>query len=537
MTKNLLPGVVFQPSAQQTMQRGIHKLTSLISPTLGPVSRTVAHQKHNDIELLDKAALIARRMIELPNRHENVGAMYLRHMVWQLYEEHGDGTATAAVLFKTLYDEGLRSLTAGADAGKLRHYLEQALLVMLERLSSLTKPICTEAELQGIARSVCADEKLASLLGTQLSILGEFGKLELRNGGREHDWSFIEGNYWKGGVLSKRQLEGLPDARIELEDVGILATDFDLDDPRSLPPILKLALAKGFSKLVIVAKTASESVISFIKSPQLLAQIEVILVKQEGFSQAETSANQQDLCALLGGYPVVSLGAKTLPKVRSDDFGSARLVWADQHHAGFIGAKGDPVALASHVESLKTAFHASSDAKARKILRQRLNNLMGGAITLWLGGASKREMEQAKESAQQTEASLRSALEQGVIVGAGTAFLACRALLCAKAQDCLSFEEQQSYKILLKAIESPLRTMLENAGLEPAEVIEKLKYAKENTGFDIRTQTYVNVYVSGLLDVANVQKAALRYAVKSAALALTIEAVVFKKNPERRVNP
>lgn len=132
----LTPSVIFQPSASKSMQHGIHKLVALIRPTLGPITRTVAYQKHDKIELLDKGAIIARRMTDLPDRREDVGAMYVRHMLWQLYEDVGDGTATAAFLFKTLYDEGLRYLAAGADAQKLRQCLEEALKQILEHLDS-----------------------------------------------------------------------------------------------------------------------------------------------------------------------------------------------------------------------------------------------------------------------------------------------------------------------------------------------------------------------------------------------------------------
>ncbi len=351
MSKSFTPGVSFQPNVNRDFQCGIHRLVSLISPTLGPLARTVAYQKHADIELLNKGAIIARRMTDLPDRREDVGAMYLRHMIWQLYEDVGDGTATAAVLFKTLYDEGLRYIAAGADAGKLRHALEKGLKHLCETLDKLTQEADTKKHLQGIAKAICHDDALAEMLAENVAILGEFGKLELRKGGSEHEWSFVEGNYWQGGVLSKRFLEGKTPARVELEDVGFLVTDFQIDDPRELPPILKQVLAAGFGKLILVAKTISERAMTFLLSPQLLEQLEVIVVKQDGFSQEQNSANQADLTALVGGYPIVTFGEKTLPAVQKDDFGRARLVWADQQHMGIIGGGGDPVALGQHVKA------------------------------------------------------------------------------------------------------------------------------------------------------------------------------------------
>ncbi len=537
MTKKFTPSIIFQPAANKAMQRGIHKLVNLISPTLGPLPRTVAYQKHSAIELLDKGAIIARRMTDLPDRREDVGAMYVRHMIWQLYEDIGDGTATAAILFKTLYDEGLRYLAAGADAQKLRQCLEEALGQILEHLDTQTITSTTRAHLPQIAKSVCADESLADVLAETVGILGEFGKLEFRKGGSEHEWTFIEGNYWTGGVLSKRMVEGKADSRIELEDVGILVTDFALEEPRSLPPILKQAIAAGFKRLIFVAKKVSEPVVTFFKSAELIKQIEVIPVNITSFTQAQDSANQQDLIKLVGGYPVVALGQKELPPIRADDFGKARLVWTDLHHVGILGGSGDTLKLRHHIESLTTAFRNSEDAETRKTLRQRIGTLQGGAITLWVGGMSQREIESNKEVAEHVDVTLRGALENGVLPGGGTAYLNCQTLLCKLAGQSERLEQRFSYQLLHKALEAPLRVMLENAGLEPSEILAQIRQAKEGMGFDIHQNKIVTMLAAGVLDVATVQKAALRYAVKSAALVLTIEAVVHKKNPKRVTAP
>ncbi|MEM7737469.1 MAG: TCP-1/cpn60 chaperonin family protein [Deinococcota bacterium] len=534
---NIRAGVRFQPDVNKRLQLGVHKLAQLIRPTLGPLPRTVVHQKLNDIELLDKGALIARRMTNLPDRREDIGAMYLRHMMWQLYEDVGDGTATAAVLFTTLYDAGLRYLAAGVDVRKLGGALEYHLKYLLNQLDQQTQPVSALAQLQGIARSVCPDIALADVLAELVHDLGEFGRLELRKGGTQHEWSFVEGNYWSGGVLSKRFLEGKTPARIELEDVGVLVTDFQLDDPRELPPILKQALQLGFKKLILIAKTISERAITFLTAPQLLEQLAVIPVKLDGFTQAQDSANHTDLTALVGGYPVVSLGSASLPRARPDDFGRARLVWADQQHVGIIGGDSDPHALKHHVNSLKTAFYTAQDAELRKTLRTRLGRLLGGTITLWVGGASEREVEANQEHAEHTDLTLRSALEQGVLAGGGRAYLTCYNFLQRQYETASTLEERASCHMLLTALEAPLRTMLDNAGLEPSEIIGTLKTAGDEVGYDIRNQTYSNLTEQGILDVASVQKAALRYAVSSVALALTIEAVVHKKTPEQVTAP
>jgi chaperonin GroEL len=204
---------------------------------------------------------------------------------------------------------------------------------------------------------------------------------------------------------------------------------------------------------------------------------------------------------------------------------------------GIIGGGGDKLKLRDHVESLKLAYRNSDDAETRKVLRQRIGTLQGGAITLWVGGSSPREIERNKESAEHGELTLRAALEYGVLPGGGTAYLACKPLLCQGMQKSESLEQRLSYQILHKAMETPLRTMLENVGLEPAQILAQLNKTNEDIGFDIQQNKIVNMLAAGVLDVATVQKTALRYAVKSAALALTVEVVVHKKNPQRVIAP
>lgn len=517
------------------MRQGIQKLVELIAPTLGPIPKIVAHQKRDEIELLDSGGIIARRMTELPSRPENIGAMYLRHMIWQLYEEVGDGTAIATVLFKSVYDQGLRAITAGADAGRLQKYIEQGTKSILEHLRTMICPISSKQQLAGIVRSLCYDANLADVLAEVIGILGEFGRLELRKGGIDSEWTFVEGSYWAGGVLSKRFVETQQNLRAELEDVGVLITDFELEDPRDLPPVLKLAIAKGFKKLLLVAKKVSDNVVAFLTAKQLIEQIQVLPVKFAGYTHAEHAAVQRDLSVLTGAQSVLAVGGQTLASVRADDFGKARLVWADEQHFGLIGGGGDVRVLRDHVTALKKAFVKTEDAKARDTLHQRLGTLLSGTITLWVGGNSDREIEKNKELAEHTAKAIRTAMSKGVLPGGGAALLACRQMLCQKMQQSTAFEERLAYQILHQAMEQPIRTILANAGLEPSPILSKLE--QPGQGFDVLENKVVDMTRAGICDVAEVQMAALHHAVSSAALALTIEVAIFKKNPERAVEP
>jgi len=510
----------------------------LIRPTLGPLPRIVAIEQVNPgktPEILDSGGTIARRILQFPNRDEDMGAMYVRHMLWRLQEKVGDGTATAAVVFQSIYDQGITYITSGGNAQQLRRYLEKGMRVILDELSRMAMPLEGKEQLSRIAESICYDPPLARILGEILDIVGEYGRIEIRSGrGRELEREYVEGMYWDSGILSRRMFTDERQLRTDLEDAAILISDLQIEDPRTLMPVLSMVVENKVRSLVILTPKASDLTIGFLvsanqKNPETLR---VVAAKSPGATASDRAAALEDIAVLTGGRAFVrEAGYTGFDSVKFEDLGRARRVWVDRHYLGVIGGRGDPRALRQHLVRLRNAFNRTDDRDERKKLRERIGKLMGGSATLWIGGLTETEIAARKELAQRTADALRGTIMEGVLPGGGVALLSCRPALQKLLDQSTNADERAAYRILIRALEEPIRTILTNAGYDASEVMAEIKRAGPGYGFDVRSGKIVNAVEAGILDAAAVQKEAMHSAIAGAALALTVDVLVQRRYP------
>jgi chaperonin GroEL len=518
----------------------VNQLLNAIRPTLGPYPGIVASTRINQAtpELLDNGGLIARRVIQLADSEADIGAMYIRQMLWQVHEKAGDGTATAAVLFQIIYNEGLRYIAAGGNAMLLRRYLEEGMKLVLDRLSDMTMRVKGKKKLTQIACSICYDQALAQMLGEIFDIIGEYGRLETRSGrSLALEREYVEGMYWKGGLLSRQMVTDQARARADLEEPAILISDIEVKDPRHLLPAMTLAVQAKFKTMMIVVRSISDLTIGLLTQEKTLEKLRVVPVKTPGFGLADQAADLQDLAILTGGRPLVSAAGQTLESVKAEDLGQARRAWADPHNFGLSGGKGEARQLRQHIANLRTAYSRIEDPKEREKLQQRIGKLIGGSATLWIGGATELEIKSRKELAERTAQVLRGAVMEGVLPGGGAALLTCRPLLQERLDQSSSVDERAAYRILLRAMEEPTRTLLSNAGHEASEIMAEINRAGLGYGFDLNTRQVVDMAQAGIFDVAQVQKEAVRAAIATAALALTIDVLVHHKKPRESLEP
>lgn len=531
------PRIVFQPHTYHKIQQGINQLVDVVRPTLGPRPRAVAVEnvfRDKTPELLDSAGLIARRIVQLPDRGADVGAMLLRHVLWRIYEEVGDGTATAAVLFQVIFNRGLRYIAAGGNAMQLRRYLEQGLQDILDELEYQTIRVEGQEQLTQLAESLCHDLPLANLLGEMFDIVGEYGQVDIRTGyGRQLERHYVEGMYWSSGVLSPRMFTDQVKLRADLSNAAVLISDLDMDDPRQLVPVIDAAMEQQIQTLVIVAEKMADNVIAFLLSASRdPEQFRVVAVRTPGAGIVEQMTAMEDLAVLSGGRPLLKAAGDTLRQFRVDQLGYARRVWADRSHLGIIGGKGDARLFRKHIANLRAAFKAADDPQRRAGLQQRIGKLMGGSATLLVGGSTDSETTVREGLARKTADLLRAALREGVLPGGGLALLACRCRLQQRLEATACLDERAAYRILLHALEEPIRTIATNAGYEAAAVMAQIKRAAPGYGFDARSGQIVNMAAAGISDVAAAQKAAIRGAISGAATALTVDTVIHKRKPE-----
>lgn len=531
------PQVIHQPRTQRALRRGITTLVNAVAPTLGPTPRHSIAENQSKFELLDDGGLIARRIIALPEPEDDVGAMLLRQALWQVRQHVGDGVATTAVLYERIYSEGLRFIAAGADPMRLRKALMTLLPLVSQRLLTDARPLRGEDELKALARSVCYDERMAEVLGEVIHTIGSYGQVDIRAGhGRGMEYNYVDGSYWRGGLQSKEMLRGFQRGVAEMPDAAILITDMDIKEPRELVPLMTLALRRGIQKLLLIVASISETGLSVVLDERLKDKIQTLVVKIDAYHPGDLSLAQQDIALLTGAKPLLQKAGDSLDNVRQDDFGRARWVWADESNFGFASGKGDPIQLRESVRSLRAAYARAADDEDKRRLLERLGRLNGGLATVYVGGIAEDEIRGRKDSAERTLRALRRAADLGVIPGGGVALLNCRDPLLMEADEQAEMEERCARLILAAAAEAPIRQLLGNAGHDPGEVLARLRHC-EADGFDALRGEIVDVAEAGILDVAQVQVEALRRAVSSAALALTIDALVLHREPETMTDP
>jgi chaperonin GroEL len=489
-------------------------------------------------DFLDDGGHIARRIIQLPDRDADVGAMFVREVLWKLQSEVGDGTATAAVLFQSVYDQGIRYLEAGGNAQFLHKYIGQGLEVILNELNSMTVQVRGKEKLAQVAMSICYDAELSKLIGEIFDTVGEYGRVEIRGGQtRDSRREYVEGMYWDWGVHYRDNLNGYKDARADLENPAILITDLELKEPVELFPAIAMAIEAKYPALLIIAQELSASVIGFLQTNKKPERIQTLAVKTPGWDKEEKAAAMLDLAVLTGGKPFIQVAGDNLSRIKRSDFGQARRAWVEMMNFGIIGGKGDPKQLRQHIKTLKNLFDQTDDVGSRNKLRERIGKLLGGSATLWVGGLTEREIQTRTELAERTAASVRYALMEGILPGGGTALMACLPTLRRKMKETHNLDERAAYKILIQSAEEPFRALVTNAGYDAGRILAKVNHAGHGYGFDINYGSIVDMLQSGVTDPAYVQKSAIYTGINSAALALTVDAIVHHVKPEKAELP
>ncbi len=536
------PYLVFQPATYKSMQRGINLLVGAIRPTLGPKSRLVAVEKalrKEAPELLDDGGTIARRIIGLQDKDADMGAMMLRQVLWRVHEKVGDGTASTAVIFKSIFDQGVHYITSGGNSMRLRGFLEDGEKVILDELDQMRTEIQGKAALAKVAEAVCYDQPLAQFLGEIVDIVGEYGFIEIRKSNtRDYSREYVEGMYWSTGVASRDMVTDPIKHMVELENVSVFISDLAMNDPQALIPLLDTALKNEVKDLLLIGTDYSGPTLALIfaanKSPE---KLRVVAEKTPGLSSIDQATAMQDFAVLTGGKALVKAAGNKLDEANLDYLGKARKARAGYDFFSIIGGKGDARQLREHLASLKNAVENQKESYERKKLQERLGKLMGGAATLYVPGSTETEITAKKELAERCANTVRAALREGVVPGGGVALLNCRQPLRDRMTKAVDEDEKAAYRILVRAMEAPIRALLDNSGEVVDEVMAEIRLAGAGFGFDVMTRRIANMSEVGIYDVAAAVKCAVGAAVSGAALALTTDVLLHRRKVQQTFEP
>ena len=511
-----------------------------MTPTLGPLTGVVALDDANRggaPELLDDSGTIARRILQLPDRHADVGAMLLRESIWRQREIYGDAAATAAVIYQTVYDQGTRYISAGGDAMQLRRHLEAGMRLMLARLQDLAQPIGGKDDIERLALSVCGDRDIAAALADIFDVLGAHSPVETRDGGRELRHEFFVGCHWDCKVPSNVVFEGLAGGRIELRNTAWLISDFALDDLSALVRLVTETYTAGFESLAIVAQSFSDELLAAQGANSRMPDFDLVYIQPTGLVD-EQEAALEDLALITGGRALRSIAGHYPGAFDKSDLGESELAWLDRSRFGIIAGGGDEAQVASEIESLGRYYASSDDERRREALGARMGRLQGGSALVWVNGSSPSELAYRRELITRTVAALRSALLDGALPGGGTALLRCLDSLEASCADSRDHCQRAALRILIAAAQAPCKRLLSNAGHDaPSLVINEMLSRANGAGYDLSSGLLDDMRGAGALDAAAAVMGALRNGVSGAALALTVDTIAHRVNPPLAIDP
>ncbi len=528
------------PRARVALMQGMDQMTALLRPTLGPIARTVANQgmsTRSAPEILDNAATIARRTIQLEDPFGDMGAMLVRQLVWTVFEEVGDGSATAAVLCQEVMHAAAHYIAAGGNAMLIKRGIEQGLRVALNALQEQSRTVDHPTELARVISGIIRDEELAETLGEAVESVGVDGAVLVEDApGTKTKVEYIEGVRWDSGYHSYYLLrDGTINTR--LINPRILLTDSTLNRAEQLVPLLELCVAEGIRNLLIIAPEVSDSALSLLVLNRDQGLFDEVMAAKAPSMGEQRSKVLTDLAVTTGGRLLNSDGGDTVEKVMLEDLGTARQAWVTDKTFGILGGAGVKGAIRQRINEVKAELReVKNDDHLRRGLQERIGKLAGAAATVYVAAPTPAEQAELRLRVEAAITAAHAALRNGAVPGGGTAFVgAIPALERLSAE--MSGDEAFGVKILAQAMKGPMAMIMRNAGFESAPLIATVQEQQAGMVFDVVGRKWVDPWEAGIVDPLSVAQAALQASVSTATMALTTDVLVRHKKPETAVNP
>ena len=534
------PAVILPPQSRVALQRGVDSMVNLIRVTLGPKARAVAiaSSVSNDRppEILNDGATICRRVVELPDPLENMGAMLIRQLAWNTRELVGDGSTTAAVIAQTVLAEANRYAASGGNVMFMKAGVEKGLEVALAELDRQSKTIDDPDDMAGLIEGVTAHPDLGQMFGEIFDIIGPDGVVVVQDSrGVTIEREYVEGVQWDQGWLSPYMVTNSDRMETLLEDAVILLTDRNITASKELLPILDQVRQAGFKNLLIVANEVSGDALSLLVVNKMQDVLTTLAVKAPGYG-SRRGAILEDLAVLTGGKVITQDAGMTVEDAKLEHLGRARRVWADRGNFNIMGGWGSPQAVRERIAKVKKELPllVKEEYELNKA-RERLGKLTGGICVVNVGATTELAQKEKRIRVEAAVAAMRASAETGVVPGGGAALLvAARAVSAIKAE---SEDEAFGLRILASALESPTRWIVRNAGLDPNPVIAELARRPAGWGYDVVRGEYCDVAEAGIRDPHPVIRTAVVKGVSGALMAMTTDALVIHKKPDWTAEP
>lgn len=514
----------FNTDARDRLKKGVDALADAVKVTLGPKGRNVIIDKKFGAPMITKDGVSVAKEIELSEPIENMGAQLVKEVASKTADNAGDGTTTATVLAQSIFSVGIKNVAAGANPMDLKRGIDKAVAAVVAQLKANSKEISTSKEIAQVATvSANNDEEIGKMISDAMDKVGKDGVITVEEAkGTETDVKTVEGMQFDRGYLSPYFVTNTEKMEVELDNPYILIYDKKISSMKELLPILE-PIAQSGKPLLIISEDVDGEALATLVVNKIRGALKVAAVKAPGFGDRR-KAMLEDIAVLTGGTVISEERGFKLENATPDMLGRAEKISIDKDNTTLVNGAGDSSTIKGRINEIKAQIEKTTSDYDREKLQERLAKLSGGVAILYIGAATEVEMKEKKDRVDDALHATRAAVQEGVVVGGGVALI--RAGEALDKLKGLNEDEDTGINIIRQAIESPLRTIVSNAGGEPSVVINKIKDHKGNYGFNARTDVYEDLFKAGVIDPTKVTRLALENAASIAALLLTTECVV-----------
>jgi chaperonin GroEL len=517
--------IVFNLEARNALKIGVDKLSNAVKVTLGPKGRNVIIDKKFGGPSITKDGVTVAKEIELANPIENMGAQMVKEVASKTADVAGDGTTTATVLAQAIITAGLRNVTAGANPMDLKRGIDKAVVKVIEHLRQQSKDVGDSIEMIEQVATISAnnDNSIGKLIAEAMGKVKKEGVITIEEAkGTETEVKIVEGMQFDRGYISPYFVTDTEKMETVFEDPFILIHDKKISTMKDFLPILEKVVQTGKPLLIISEDVDGEALATLVVN-RLRGSLKIAAVKAPGFGDRR-KAMLEDIAILTGGTVISEEQGYKLEQADLSQLGRAEKITVDKDNTTIVSGKGASDMIKSRVNQIKSQIENTTSDYDREKLQERLAKLAGGVAVLYVGAASEMEMKEKKDRFDDALHATRAAVEEGIVPGGGIAYI--RALEALKDFKTANADEDTGVDIVKRALEEPLRMIVENAGIEGSIVVQKVKEGKGDYGFNARTEVYENLYTSGVIDPTKVTRIALENAASIAGMLLTTECVL-----------
>ncbi|HLX95346.1 MAG TPA: chaperonin GroEL [Verrucomicrobiae bacterium] len=516
--------LIFDEAARQAILRGVQKLSKAVVATLGPKGRNVVIDKKFGSPTITKDGVTVAKEIELEDPYENMGAQMVREVASKTSDTAGDGTTTATVLAESIYREGLKFVTSGANPIGIQRGINKAVEAAVAQLDKITKKVKDKDEIRQVAAvSANWDFEIADKIAEAMDKVGKDGTITVEEAKSiETTLEVVEGMQFDKGYLSPYFVTSAETMEVKLEDAYILNYEKKISSLKDLLPLLEKA-ARSAKPLLIIAEDVEGEALATLVVNKLRGTLNVCAVKAPGFGDRR-KAMMEDIAVLTGGkFISEDLGIK-LESIELTDLGRAKSIVVDKENTTIVEGGGKSSDIQGRVNQIRRQIEETTSDYDREKLQERLAKLAGGVAVINVGAATETEMKEKKARVEDALHATRAAVEEGIVAGGGVALLRC--LSAIEAVKTSNEDEQIGVGIIKRSIESPLRALALNAGVEGSVIVDQVKKAKGNEGYNVATGEYEDLVKAGIVDPKKVTRSALQNAASIAGLLLTTECLI-----------